>query len=175
MLRFIRLLPVIRKPVIAAVDGNAIGIGTTLLFHCDLVYATPGSTFSTPFLDLGLIPEAASSLLMPLRMGYARAFEMLVLGEVLTAEKAAAAGFVNKVVASEILKATALDAASRLAGKPPEALAMARRLMRGDPADILARVDVEAAGFRERLRSPEAIEAFTAFLEKRPANFRKDI
>jgi enoyl-CoA hydratase/carnithine racemase len=175
MLRFIRLLPVIRKPVIAAVDGNAIGIGTTLLFHCDLVYATPGSTFSTPFLDLGLIPEAASSLLMPLRMGYARAVEMLVLGEVLTAEKAAAAGFVNKVVASEILKATALDAASRLAGKPPEALAMARRLMRGDPADILARVDVEAAGFRERLRSPEAIEAFTAFLEKRPANFRKDI
>ena len=112
---------------------------------------------------------------MPLRMGYARAFEMLVLGEVLTAEKAAAAGFVNKVVASEILKATALDAASRLAGKPPEALAMARRLMRGDPADILARIDVEAAGFRERLRSPEAIEAFTAFFEKRPANFRKDI
>jgi hypothetical protein len=80
VLRFVRLLPVIRKPVIAAVDGNAIGIGTTLLFHCDLVYATPGSTFATPFLDLGLIPEAASSLLMPMRMGYARAFEMLVLG-----------------------------------------------------------------------------------------------
>ena len=100
VLRFIRLLPVIRKPVIAAVDGNAIGIGTTLLFHCDLVYATPGSTFATPFLDLGLIPEAASSLLMPMRMGYARAFEMLVLGEAITAGQAVAAGFVNKIVAS---------------------------------------------------------------------------
>ena len=136
VLRFVRLLPVIRKPVIAAVDGNAIGIGTTLLFHCDLVYATPGSTFATPFLDLGLIPEAASSLLMPMRMGYARAFEMLVLGEAITAGQAVAAGFVNMIVGPEVLEATALDAARRLAKKPPEALAMARRLMRGDPAEI---------------------------------------
>lgn len=175
VLRFVRLLPVVQKPLIAAVDGPAIGIGTTLLFHCDLVYATPASSFATPFLDLGLIPEAASSLLMPSRMGYARAFEMLVLGEAFTAERAVVAGFVNKIVPSEGLEATALGAAKRLAQKPPEALAIARRLMRGDPADVLARVEDELAGFRERLRSPEAIEAFTAFFEKRPPNFRKTV
>lgn len=175
VLRFIRLLPLIQKPVIAAVDGKAIGIGTTLLFHCDLVYATPNSTFATPFLDLGLIPEAASSLLMPQRMGYARAFEMLVLGEAVTAEQAVTAGFVNKIVPPESLEETALGAAQRLAKKPPEALRIARRLMRGDPADVLARVEAEVAGFRERLRSPEAIEAFTAFFEKRLPNFRKTV
>jgi enoyl-CoA hydratase/carnithine racemase len=167
VLRFVRMLPVIRKPLIAAVNGDAIGIGTTLLFHCDLVYATPSATFATPFLDLGLVPEAASSLLMPLRMGYARAFEMLVLGETFTAESAVAAGFVNKVVESAHLERIALDAARRLAEKPPEALAIARRLMRGDPASVLARTDAEIVFFRERLTSPEAIKAFTAFLEKR--------
>jgi enoyl-CoA hydratase/carnithine racemase len=175
VLRFVRLLPVIRKPLIAAVNGDAIGIGTTLLFHCDLVYATPNATFATPFLDLGLVPEAASSLLMPMRMGYARAFEMLVLGETFTAESAVAAGFVNKVVESAHLERIALDAARRLAEKPPEALAIARRLMRGDPASILARTDAEIVFFRERLTSPEAIKAFTAFLEKRsPAAGKRD-
>ncbi len=145
MLRFIRLLPVIRKPLIAAVDGNAIGIGTTMLFHCDLVYATPGATFATPFLDLGLIPEAASSLLMPQRMGYARAFAMLALGDPISADDAVAAGFVNAVVPAGDLRATALDAARQLAEKPPEALALARRLMRGDPAEVLKRIDEEVA------------------------------
>jgi enoyl-CoA hydratase/carnithine racemase len=175
VVRFIRLLPVVRKPLIAAVDGKAIGIGTTMLFHCDLVYAAPDATFATPFLDLGLIPEAASSLLMPQRMGYARAFAMLVLGDPISADDAVTSGFVNAVVPAEDLEATALSAAKRLAAKPPEALAMARSLMRGDPADVLARVDAEVAGFRERLKSPEAIEAFTAFFEKRPPNFRKSV
>jgi enoyl-CoA hydratase/carnithine racemase len=175
VLRFIRLLPVVRKPLIAAVDGDAIGIGTTLLFHCDLVYATPNSRFATPFLALGLIPEAASSLLMPRRMGYARAFEMLALGETFTAEQAAQAGFVNKVVSSAILEETVLDAARTLASKPPEALAVTRRLMRGDPDEILQRTEIEVVAFRERLGSPEAIEAFTAFFEKRPPNFRKPV
>jgi enoyl-CoA hydratase/carnithine racemase len=175
VLRFIHLLPVIRKPLIAAVDGDAIGIGTTLLFHCDLVYATPDSQFATPFLALGLIPEAASSLLMPRMIGHARAFEMLALGETFTAKQAALAGFVNKVVPSECLEKTALDAARRLASKPPEALAVTRRLMRGDPDEILKRTDIEVVAFRERLRSPEAIEAFTAFFEKRPPNFRKPV
>jgi enoyl-CoA hydratase/carnithine racemase len=173
VVRFVRLLPVIRKPVIAAVDGKAIGVGTTMLFHCDLVYATPGATFATPFLDLGLIPEAASSLLMPMRMGYARAFEMLALGETFTAEQALGAGFVNRIVPSENLEATALDAARKLAEKPPEALAAARRLMRGDPAGILACTDAEITAFRERLRSVEAREALTAFFEKRRPNFHK--
>ena len=88
VVRFVRALPTVAKPVIAGVDGPAVGIGTTLLLHCDLVYATPGASFATPFLDLGLVPEAGSSLLMPGRMGRARAFEMLVLGEIFTAERA---------------------------------------------------------------------------------------
>ncbi|AGK57402.1 enoyl-CoA hydratase/isomerase [Hyphomicrobium denitrificans 1NES1] len=169
--RFVYTLPMIRKPLIAAVDGVAIGVGTTMLFHCDLVYATPASTFATPFLNLGLIPEAGSSLLMPRRMGYARAFEMLALGETFSAEQAMQAGFVNKVVASANLEETALDAARRLASKPPEALAMTRNLMRGSPVEILQHIDKEVIAFRERLASPEAIEAFTAFFEKRPPKF----
>jgi len=175
VLRFIWLLPVIKKPLIAAVDGNAIGIGTTMLFHCDLVYAAPDATFATPFLDLGVVPEAASSLLMPRRMGYVRAFAMLALGDPISADEAVAAGFVNAVVPANDLDATAIDAAKRLAMKPPEALAIARQLMRGDPAEILSRTDEEVVAFRQRLRSPEAIEAFTAFIEKRPPNFRKSV
>jgi enoyl-CoA hydratase/carnithine racemase len=169
--RFVYTLPMIRKPLIAAVDGVAIGVGTTMLFHCDLVYATPAATFATPFLNLGLIPEAGSSLLMPRRMGYARAFEMLALGEMFSAEQAMHAGFVNKIVASEHLEETALDAARRLARKPPEALAVTRNLMRGSPVEILQHIDKEVIAFRERLASPEAIEAFTAFFEKRPPKF----
>jgi enoyl-CoA hydratase/carnithine racemase len=175
VLRFIHLLPTVRKPLIAAVDGLAIGIGTTMLFHCDLVYATPASKFATPFLDLGVIPEAASSLLMTRRMGYVKAFEMLALGETLTAEQACQAGFVNKVVPSSQAEAAAMDAAHRLAAQPPEALAITRQLMRGDPSEILMRTDAEVIAFRERLKSPEALEAFTAFFEKRAPNFRKPV
>jgi enoyl-CoA hydratase/carnithine racemase len=164
--RFVHTLPMIRKPVIAAVDGVAIGVGTTMLFHCDLVYATPAAIFSTPFLSLGLIPEAGSSLLMSRRMGYARAFEMLALGETFSAEQAVAAGFVNKIVAPGNLEETALAAARRLADKPPQALAVTRELMRGSPVEILQHIDKEIVAFRERLASPEAIEAFTAFFEK---------
>jgi enoyl-CoA hydratase/carnithine racemase len=173
VLRFIKLLPTVKKPLIAAVDGIAIGIGTTLLFHCDLVYAAPDATFATPFLDLGVVPEAASSLLMPQRMGYVRAFAMLVLGDPISASDAVTAGFVNAIVPANDLDAAAIGAAQRLAKKPPEALSIARRLMRGDPAQLLSRIDEEAAAFQERLRSPEAIEAFSAFLEKRRPNFGK--
>ena len=173
--RVVYLLPMIRKPVIAAVDGVAIGVGTTMLFHCDLVYASPASTFATPFLNLGLIPEAGSSLLMPRRIGYARAFEMLALGETFSAEQAVQAGFVNKVVASGSLEHAALEAARRLASLPPEALAVTRALMRGSPVEILQHIDKEVIAFRERLASPEALEAFTAFFEKRSPNFRKPV
>lgn len=169
--RFIRTLPLVAKPMIAAVDGPAIGVGTTLLLHCDLVYATPAATFATPFLDLGLLPEAASSLLMPLRMGYARAFEMLVLGETFDAVRAREAGIVNAIVEQGHLEATALKVGRRLAAKPPEALRQARRLMRAEAASILERTDVEVGAFRERLASPEAREAFQAFLEKRKPDF----
>lgn len=175
VVRFIRLLPVVKKPLIAAVNGPAIGIGTTMLFHCDLVYAAPDATFATPFLDLGVTPEAASSLLMPQRIGYARAFAMLVLGDPMSADDAVAAGFVNAIIPAADLEKAALDAARRLAKKPPEALAVARRLLRGDTAEILKRTDEEVSAFRERLKSPEAIEAFTAFFEKRPPKFGKSV
>lgn len=173
VLRFIRLLPRIAKPVIAGVDGPAVGIGTTLLFHCDLVYATPAAVFATPFLDLGLVPEAASSLLMPARMGYARAFEMLALGTPFPASRMAEAGLINAIVPASDLDAKVMEAAVALASKPPEALKAARRLMRGDPSEIIKRTDAEAVTFAERLASPEAREAFQAFLEKRPADFSK--
>ena len=170
---FIAHLAQVQKPMIAAVDGLAVGIGTTLLFHCDLVYATPSASLRTPFLDLGLVPEAGSSLLAPLRMGYARAFELLVLGEPFSAERAREAGIVNAIVPADQLEATAMKAAARLAAKAPEALALSRRLMRGDPSAIVARVAEEVKIFGARLSSPEAKEAFTAFMEKRPPDFSK--
>lgn len=166
-LRFISLLPKVDLPIIAGVDGAAIGIGTTMLFHCDLVYATPASTFATPFADLGLVPEAASSLLMPLRMGYARAFEMLALGAIFTAERMREAGLVNAIVAPEELEATVLQTAGALARKPLEAIAMTRRLMRLGSDAIKERTEVEIAAFVERLTSPEARRAFESFLTKR--------
>ncbi|MGH6815670.1 MAG: crotonase/enoyl-CoA hydratase family protein [Hyphomicrobiaceae bacterium] len=173
VLQFIRSLPAVKKPMIAAVDGLAIGLGTTMLFHCDLVYATPAASFRTPFLDLGIVPEAGSSLLAPLRMGLPRAFELLILGEPFSAERAREAGLVNAVVPADRLEATALAAARRLAAKPPEALTLARRLMRGDPAAVVGRIDEESRLVGQRLASPEAKEAFEAFLEKRPADFSK--
>lgn len=173
VLEFIRALPRVQKPLIAAVDGLAVGIGTTLLFHCDLVYATRDAGFLTPFLDLGVVPEAGSSLLAPMRLGHARAFELLVLGEPFTAERAREAGLVNAIVAAEELEATARQAAVRLARKPPEALALARRLLRGDTDAISARIEEEARLFSERIASPEAQEAFQAFLEKRQPDFGK--
>ena len=173
VLRFIRLLPRVGKPMLAGVDGLAVGIGTTLLFHCDMVFATPQARFQTPFLDLGLVPEAGSSLLMPARMGYARAFEMLVLGASMDAEAMAAAGLVNAIVAADGLERHVLAVAAALAAKPPEALALARRLMRSDTEAVARRTDEEAAIFARQLRSAEAREAFQAFLEKRPPNFAR--
>jgi enoyl-CoA hydratase/carnithine racemase len=173
ILEFIRQLPRVQKPLIAAVDGLAVGVGTTLLFHCDLVYATPSSTFRTPFLDLGLVPEAGSSILAPQRMGYARAFELLALGETFSAERALAAGLVNAILPASEVEAAARKAAIRLARKPPQALAMCRRLMRGDGDAVGRQIEEEARVFAERLTSPEAREAFAAFLEKRPPDFTK--
>ena len=173
ILEFIRYLPRIRKPLIAAVDGLAVGVGTTLLLHCDLVYASPTSTFRTPFLDLGLVPEAGSSVLAPHLMGYARAFELLARGETFNADRAVAAGFVNAIVPASELETIARKAAVRLARKPPEALELCRRLMRGDNKAVAAAIEDEARVFKERLTSPEAREAFAAFLEKRPPDFAK--
>ena len=168
---FIRMLPTVKKPMIAAVDGLAVGIGTTMLFHCDLVYASPSASLRTPFLDLGIVPEAGSSLLAPMRMGMQRAFELLCLGEPFDGQRAFEAGLVNQLVASNELEAVAMKAATRLARKPPGALAAARKLLRGDPAEIIAQIDRETKVFAERLASDEAKEAFSAFLEKRKPDF----
>lgn len=166
VVRFIELLPRLHKPLIAGVDGQAIGIGTTLLLHCDLVYATPRASFATPFLDLGLVPEAASSLLMPRRIGYVRAFEMLVLGETFSAGRACDAGLVNMLVDPEALEIHVLSVAARLARKPPEALKIARRLLRGDTAAILERTREETREFARCLTTPEARAAFEAFMNR---------
>ena len=169
VLRFIKLLPNIRKPLVAGVDGAAIGIGTTLLFHCDMVFATARSVFATPFLDLGLVPEAGSSRLMPERMGYARAFEMLVLGETFSAQRMNEACLLNAIVAPEKLRQHVLDVAARLAKKPAEALTISRQLMRGDATSLAQHIDLEAQAFAKRLSSPEARAAFESFLRKTSA------
>jgi len=155
------------KPLLAAVDGLAIGIGTTMLLHCDYVVAASGATFATPFTKLGLIPEAASSLLGPMRMGHARAFALLVMGRAMSAEEAKAAGLINAVVDSAVLEETVLQAAREIAALPAGAVALARKLIRGNLDDILRRVDTEAMHFKERLQSDEARAAFVAFLTRK--------
>src|SRR5690606_37865469 len=158
---------------VGAVEGLGVGIRTPLLFHCDRVHATRESGGMAPCVDLGAVPEAGSSPLAPQRMGYARAFELLVLGEPFTAERAREAGLVNAIVSADELEATARTAAARLAAKPPEALALSRWLLRGDTSALAQRVEEEARIFGERLSSPEAQEAFAAFLEKRQPDFAR--
>ena len=156
-----------QKPLVAAVGGVAVGIGTTMLFHCDHVIASTGATFTTPFIKLGLIPEAASSLLAPMLMGHARAFSLLVMGRPLSAEDAKAAGLVNSVVDAAAVEDTALKAAREIAALPAAAVAVARRLIRGHLDAIVERVDTEAMHFQERLKSDEARAAFAAFFSRK--------
>lgn len=155
------------KPLLAGIDGLAVGIGTTLNFHCDLSVASNRSVFTTPFVDLGLVPEAGSSLLGPLAMGQQRAFALLALGEKFTAQEALQAGLVWKVTEPDAVERETLAAAARLAAKPREALAITRRLLRGDKAVVLARIREEGEHFVARLKSREAIEAFQAFQNRR--------
>jgi enoyl-CoA hydratase/carnithine racemase len=172
-LDFIRRLPKVTKPMIAAVDGLAIGVGTTMLLHCDLVYASPTASLRTPFLDLGLIQEAGSTITAQARMGYPRAFEMICLGEPFSAERALQAGLINAIVPADQLEATAMKAAKRLAAKPRQALMTSRRLLRKNHEQLSAMIDEEAQAYRSLMTSPEAREAFTAFLEKRAPDFAK--
>ena len=167
VLAFLEALILTRKPVLAAVDGLAAGIGPTLLLHCDLVYASPAARLSTPFVDLGLVPEAASSLLLPQRCGHPIAFELLCLGKSFDAGRAQAAGLINEIVPAEQLEETASAAAIALARKPREALLQSRRLLRGDTEAICQRMREEFTLFAERLRSPEARAAIGTFLNKR--------
>jgi enoyl-CoA hydratase/carnithine racemase len=155
------------KPQLAAVDGLAIGIGTTMLLHSDYVVASSNASFATPFTKLGLIPEAASSLLGPMRMGYARAFALLVMGRSMSARDAKAAGFVNAVVDATALDSTIMQAAREIAALPAGAVALARKLLRGDLDDLVKRVDTEAMYFKERLQSDEARAAFATFMSRK--------
>jgi enoyl-CoA hydratase/carnithine racemase len=160
------------KPVVAAVSGPAVGIGTTMLFHCDLVYAGDNAAFSMPFVNLGLCPEAASSLLVPQMMGYHRAAEALLLGEPFMAEAALEVGLVNRVVPPTEANNYAQAVAKKLAAKPLSALIETKRLMKKNQAPLIAQVMTEeGASFGRMLREPAAREAFGAFMEKRKPDF----
>ena len=155
------------KPLIAAVDGIAIGIGTTMLFHCDYVLASKTATFSTPFIHLGLVPEGASSLLAPRTMGHQRAFAMLVMGRSLSADEARDAGFVNAIAAPGHTETEARKVARDICALPAEAVAISRKLLRLPAEDLTRRIDQEGHLFGERMRSQEAIAAFKAFFSRK--------
>jgi enoyl-CoA hydratase/carnithine racemase len=161
-----------RTPVIAAVHGRTIGVGVTLLLHCDLVFLAEGTTLTTPFADLAVTPEAASSLLLPARIGHVRAFSMFVLGEPVAAETALAWGLANAVVPVAELRARALAAAQAVASKPRQAVEITKALMR-EPDAVADRIAQEIGHFTDRLRSPEAAEAFQAFAQKRRPDYSK--
>jgi enoyl-CoA hydratase/carnithine racemase len=174
VLSFIDRISTLTKPFIAAVSGVAVGIGSTMLMHCDLVYADESARFQLPFVNLGLSPEAASSLLLPLLAGHARAAEMLLLGEPFNAIVAKEIGLVNEVTSSDNLLPHALSRARTLAAKPADAVRITKQLLKRSRSALIAEtIKEENAQFRERLNSPEAKEAFAAFLEKRPANFSR--
>lgn len=166
VLDFLAALATVKKPVISGVDGLAIGIGATIHLHCDLTVASDRSLFKTPFVDLALVPEAASSLIAPRLMGHQRAFALLALGEGFSAIEAKEAGLIWKVTAPEAVEAETLSLAAKLAAKPPEALRIARDLMRGEPDAILGRIAEEAELFAARLKSAEARAAFEAFMKR---------
>ena len=165
--QFIHAISSCQKPIIAAVNGKAVGIGTTMLLHCDLVYASPEASFSTPFVNLGLVPEAGSSLLLPMRIGYARAAQMLLLGEAMSANEALNAGLINDIISSDTLLEHALQKATILAAKPVNALAASRTLMRSGQTVLQTHMDKELKQFFFALNSEEAKKAFRMFMGKR--------
>ncbi len=167
--RLFDVLPSLQKPIVAAVGGPAVGIGSTLLLHCDLVYAASNARFQLPFVPLGIVPEFGSTLLLPMLAGYQRAAELLLLGQPFGAQKAYEVGMVTEVVAPEELMQKADTVAAQLAALPPESLRLTKKLLKGTP--VRERIMEEGRLFLERLRSPEAKEAMTAFLEKRKPRF----
>lgn len=172
--RFLRAIATFPKPLVAAVNGMAVGVGTTMLLHCDLVYASEDAKLSLPFVNLGLCPEAASSMLLPARAGYARAAEKLMLGEAFGAAEAREMGLVNRVMTLAELKPFAMAQAQKLAAKPMTALMETKRLMRRSTAALVPQTMAEeSAVFGRLLTAPAAKEAFTAFLEKRAPDFSK--
>ena len=170
--RFVRALAQSSRPLVAAVQGRAVGIGTTMLLHCDFVVLADNAQLSTPFVNLALVPEAGSTLLMPMRVGYARAYEMFALGESMDAQTAFHVGIANRVVPRDKLHAEAAGVAARLAKLPAGSLAATKRLMR-NPAVLTAQIEAESEHFAARLKTAEAREAFSAFAERRAPDFIK--
>jgi enoyl-CoA hydratase/carnithine racemase len=170
--RFISNLGKATRPLVAAVQGNAVGIGTTMLLHCDLVYLADNAKLMTPFVNLALVPEAASSWLLPARIGHVRAYAMFALGEPLDAATALACGLANAVVPAADLRGKARAAAEALTKRPMGSLAHTKALMR-DMEKIAAQIGRESALFKERLQTGEAREAFAAFAERRKPDFAK--
>ena len=172
--RFMRAISGFPKPLVASVCGPAVGIGTTLLLHCDLIYAGDNAAFSMPFVNLGLCPEAGSSLLAPQLMGHPRAAEALLLGEPFMAESALEMGLINRIVPPAEANALAQRQALKLAAKPLAAVMETKRLLKkGNAALVAERIAEEAASFGRMLQQPAAREAFSAFLEKRRPDFSK--
>lgn len=164
---FLMALATSEKPMLSGADGIAVGIGTTLHLHCDLTFATPRTMFHTPFTDLGLVPEAGSSLIAPLLLGRQQAFALLALGDPFSAQKARELGMIFRVVEEAELENSVLEAAARVAAKPPQALKIARDLMRAPREALIERIKEEGAHFRERLTSDEARNALMAFMNRK--------
>ncbi len=172
--RFLQVLASFAKPLVAAVDGVAIGLGTTMLLHCDLVYATERARLKMPFVDLGLVPEAASSLLLPRLLGHQRTCELLLLGEELSGVRARELGLVNELVAVDALHARVDEVLARLVSRAPGALRATKALLKAPILEnVAATMSREGKIFAERVSDPEAMEAFTAFMQRRPADFSK--
>lgn len=173
-LRFFAAMLALDKPLVAAVGGPAVGIGCTMLLHCDLVFAAANARFQLPFVPLGITPEFGSTYLLPLLAGYQRAAELLLLGRPFTAEQAREAGIVTAVFPQENLLEEARKAALALAALPPESVRLTKRLLKSTHAALVeTRIAEETRIFAERLASPEAKEAMTAFLEKRKPDFSR--
>jgi enoyl-CoA hydratase/carnithine racemase len=160
------------KPIVAAVQGRAVGIGVTMLLHCDLVFIAEEATLTTPFVNLALVPEAASSMLMPARIGHVRAFSMFVLGEAVDGRTAAQWGLANAALPAGEVKARARAAAEAIAARPPSSVGLTKALMR-ETERYGQQIAAETGYFTQQLGSPEAAEAFAAFAEKRPPDFSK--
>ena len=169
---FLKMLVTAEKPYVAAVQGLAVGIGTTMLMHCDLVYIAEDAKLTTPFVNLALVPEAASSWSIPARIGHARAFAMFALGEAVDGRTAAALGLANAALPAAEVRGKALDTAKALARRPAGALRATKKLMR-DSAQLTNVIDRELEVFARQLKSAEAAEAFRAFAERRPPDFTK--
>ncbi|WP_262690943.1 enoyl-CoA hydratase [Kordiimonas aestuarii] len=169
--QFLQCLISARKPLVMAVNGIAVGVGLTMLLHADIVYAAEAAVLQAPFVDLALVPEAGSSLLLPQRVGHARAAEIFMLGKKVGAAEAYDMGMVSRVLKADELMPAAVKAAAALAKKAPRSLMLTKQLMRGDTAVVAARMAQEGKLFGEQLTSPEVLEAIMAFMQKREPNF----